>query len=454
MANCRTCKEICKETGAKPKVASFNIVGERPRYCKVHKSDDMIDTNPYHIKCAGCHKKRPNFNLPGEKALYCKDCKTKDMIDVVNTKKCKGCDKKRPNFNFPGKEAEYCKDCSTEGMVDVNNKQCLFNGCIVAPYFNLQDEKGGVYCNKHAPEGYVDVCNKKCIKCNKKRPSYNILGLQPQYCKDCKTYNMVDVNNKKCSFEDCMTIPSFNLSGEKSGIYCSIHAPDGYVNVHILKCLDCDTSPSYNEPGNKVGIYCAAHAKPNMINVKNPVCKLCTLFQVRPNMYEHLCYTCYIGTHPDEPIARNFLVKEKHIVDFIKELYPNFGWEYNQFINSCAHYRPDLLVYIKNYVIIIEIDEFQHKQKNYVECEAKRINDILYELAQPLIVLRINPDSYKDEKKNIQKGMFIKDKNNKCIVNNSIWNEQKELIKSTLHNIINNKPDQLLTEIKLFFDKC
>ncbi len=36
----------------------------------------------------------------------------------------------------------------------------------------------------------------KC-KCNK-QPIYNLEGLKPLYCNNCKTNEMVDVANKKC----------------------------------------------------------------------------------------------------------------------------------------------------------------------------------------------------------------------------------------------------------------
>ncbi len=36
----------------------------------------------------------------------------------------------------------------------------------------------------------------KC-KCNK-RSTFNLEGLRPRYCKDCKTDDMINVKDKKC----------------------------------------------------------------------------------------------------------------------------------------------------------------------------------------------------------------------------------------------------------------
>ncbi len=37
----------------------------------------------------------------------------------------------------------------------------------------------------------------KC-KCKSKRPTFNLSGLKPLYCKNCKTDDMIDVKSKKC----------------------------------------------------------------------------------------------------------------------------------------------------------------------------------------------------------------------------------------------------------------
>jgi hypothetical protein len=291
-----------------------------------------------------------------------------------------------------------------------------------------------------------------CVECKIKKPSFNFPKLAPDYCNTCKKESMVNVNNKQCATDNCLSAPNFNLPGKKGGIYCSIHAPSGYIDVNHPKCLDptCSKAPSYNISGNKTPIYCAEHAKSNMIDVKHPLCKLCNLFYIRPNIMENLCYNCYIHTYPDKPIARNHLVKEKFIVDFLKQLYPKYDWKYNKFINSCAKYRPDLLVDFGTHIVIVEIDEYQHLTENYIECDNKRILDILSEFARPLVVLRINPDSYKDEKKSYS-GIFKKGKDGTLNVNNTIWNERSELIASTFKNLV-EPPNEILTNIKLFFN--
>jgi hypothetical protein len=368
----------------------------------------------YCVTCTENKVEKPKyakFNVKDEKPKYCKSHSTDNMM-YVNDPLCK-CKKSKACYNIPGEKAMYCKSCKSENMINVKSKMC--------------------------------------VECKTKKPSFNFPNLAPDFCNNCKKDGMVNVNNKKCETNDCSLAPNFNLPGKKGGIYCSAHAPNGYVDVNHPKCLEltCSKAPSYNISGNKIPIYCAEHAKFNMIDVKHPLCKLCNLFYIRSNSMENLCYNCYIYTYPDKPIARNHLVKEKFIVEYLKNLYPHYDWKYNKFVNSCAKYRPDLLVDLGTHVVIVEIDEHQHE--NYmIECENKRIMDILFEFARPLVVFRINPDSYKEEKK-LYSGIFKKSKDGTLIVNNTIWNERSKLIESTFKNVI-EKPTEMLTSIKLFFN--
>ncbi len=377
--------------------------------------------------CVTCTKekvekpKKASFNTKGEKPLYCKSHKLDDMVNV-SEKNCVDCDLVRPYFNYPGEKALYCLTCSSKyiGMVNVKSFKCV-----------------------------TTTCNKK--------PSFNYPGLPPQYCKGCATEGMVNTNNKQCRSDGCISAPNFNLPGEIGGIYCSTHAPSGYIDVNHVKCLElnCDKSPSYNVQGNTVPAYCSIHAKSNMVNVKHPMCKSCTLFVIRPNINENLCWNCYIGAYPDTLRVKNYLTKERHIVAFFKEHYPNYVWVYNRNLNSCARGpRPDLLVDFGSFVVIIEVDEHQHKHSIYIECDEKRTTDISVKLDKPLVMLRINPDSYKDANGKVQKGMFNKDKNNKLSIDLDIWNERKLIIESTFNRLIQNPPDDndLLTTEKLFFD--
>lgn len=364
-----------------------------------------------------------SFNFADKQPIYCKKHKKEGMINIKDPL-C-FCKKGKPTFNIPGKKAEYCKGCKKPNMVNVGSK--------------------------------------KCIDCKKSKPSFNVIGKAPDYCGKCaKNYeNMVNVNNKKCmhTFDDgkrCQNNPLFNLPGKKGGVYCSSHAPDGYVDMYHSKCIykendiQCNNSPSYNYKDKKELLYCASHALDGMINIKHPVCKLCKLYHVNELKYDGMCVSCYSFTNPDEPKVINFLVKEKFIVNYLKESWPEYTWKYNKFLNTCAKYRPDLLLDMGTHVVIIEIDEHQHNAQNYKDCDLKRSLDILAELARPLIMLRINPDKYMSKDGTKHKPIF-KNVKKKLVLDEKVWNERKVEIDARFKECI-AKPIEFFTQVNLFFD--
>ena len=56
--------------------------------------------------------------------------------------------------------------------------------------------------------------------------------------------------------------------------------------------------------------------------------------------------------------------------------------------------RPDILYNKRSHVVIVEIDEFQHKCYSN-EKELIRMDNICMILCKPVVFIRFNPDSYK-----------------------------------------------------------
>ncbi|AGE53148.1 hypothetical protein PBCVFr5L_304L [Paramecium bursaria Chlorella virus Fr5L] len=202
---------ICNHPECK-KQAFYNIQGLKARWCKTHKTSEMIDVKNKRCSCG----KRPNFNFPGEtKGICCAECKKPGMIDV-NNKKCP-CGT-ISNFNFPGETVGICcKECKTPGMVDVKNKLCA---CGKQPSFNFSGETVGICCAECKTSDMIDVRHKLC-PCGK-YPTYNLPGETVGICcAECKTSEMVNVVNKRC--------PGYN------GI-----CPGNYLVSGCKYCLSCD----------------------------------------------------------------------------------------------------------------------------------------------------------------------------------------------------------------------
>ena len=58
---------------------------------------------------------------------------------------------------------------------------------------------------------------------------------------------------KYCMFENCKTIPYFNMEGETKAKYCCIHKKENMINVKSKTCIfdSCNKQPLYNNEGQK-----------------------------------------------------------------------------------------------------------------------------------------------------------------------------------------------------------
>jgi EsV-1-7 cysteine-rich motif len=407
---------ICDEDGCK-RNAGFNYRGNPPLFCRPHKKDGMININRLCI----CYNKRPCFNYEYEKkALYCKDCKLDGMIDVIN-KKCTICNIKRPSFNY-------------------------------------SDEKKGLYCDDCKLDGMIDVEHLKCTNCNKKRPCFNYeYEKKALYCKDCKLDEMIDIVNKKCIVCN-NTRPCFNYENEKNGLYCDACKLDGMINVITKKCIECNIKqPSFNYENEKNGLYCDACKLDRMINVIDKKCIVCKITQLSHNNYnyqEH-CLRCFIYTFPDNKISRNYKIKESYVQEFIKEEFSN-EFDFDKTIDGgCSKRRPDAFKDCLTHIVIIEIDEYQHR--NYEEiCENKRMMEIFGDTNnRPIIFIRFNPDSYIDKNNNKIKSSFkMHKKLDVPIIRNPIeWRDRLIKLKEIIEYHICNIPEKTITIEKLFYDQ-
>ena len=121
----------------------------------------------------------------------------------------------------------------------------------------------------------------------------------------------------------------------------------------------------------------------------------CNIMVNKKNKNEGYCVNCFIHTFPDKPVAKNYKTKEKSVVDYVLQKYPNFTWYSDKRItDGCSRRRPDLLADFGDFIIIVEIDENQHI--NYDDyCENKRLMELSKDVGhRPIVFIRFNPDRY------------------------------------------------------------
>lgn len=117
-------------------------------------------------------------------------------------------------------------------------------------------------------------------------------------------------------------------------------------------------------------------------------CITCKLFQV--TKIGSKCSTCAEGFR-----STSF---EMQVKDKLKEWFPELNFIHNKEIEaSCLKYRPDFYLETKHgFVLIIEVDEQEHKQYD-AECEVTRMFNIQQALGMPVVFIRFNCDAYKPD---------------------------------------------------------
>lgn len=359
------------------------------------------------------------------------------------------------DINYEHRKCDNCKNIIFTKNKERRNK-CIFeNNCENTAMYNYETETKRLYCKKHKLENMIDLANLNNL-CNHKECKYYAIYNEeneekPLYCKFHKTDNMICKIKQLCDYEDCNITASYNFPNNKQRLRCSKHKEEGMIDVKHYICIekDCNIFASFNYEGEKKWLYCVKHKKDNMINVKNPRCKFERCMVDGNKKYDGYCLFCFIHLFPDVEITRNYKTKEKHIVDNIKNNFIDFSWISDKKIqDGCSNRRPDLVVDFGFNILIIEIDENQHKNYN---CENKRTMQISQDFNhRPIVLIRFNPDNYTNTKNETILGCFKYDNKGILIIRNKkdfekrlkvlykeieYWSNEKNINEKTLHII-------------------
>lgn len=327
--------------------------------------------------------------------------------------------------------------------------------CYKKAYYNFNYEEYPQFCKDHKLNNMVNIFRKNCINHNCHRKAYyNYLGFYPKYCLDHKLDNMINVIFKKCIFENCNHRAFYNING-KSPAFCLDHKLINMINVSSKKCIfiNCNKTPSYNYFNNKSPLYCSDHKLVNMIGVLNKICISINCNKNVTSKYDGYCPSCYIKLYPNKLLKTN--TKEYNVINFILSKLNNYNWIVNQKIQSgSSNRRPDLHLILDKYSIIVEINEYQHKR--YKSDSNIRILELSNDLNnKPFIIINFNPDNYLYNHKNIKS--CWKYTNYYWILKDSKkeeWNLRLNILLSEIQKWLN--PDCILDKniniINLFYD--
>jgi hypothetical protein len=187
-----------------------------------------------------------------------------------------------------------------------------------------------------------------------------------------------------------------------------------------------------------------------MFDVINKRCKLCNLLQ-STKKYDYLCSGCYYYTNPNSILTKNHKSKENQIISDLNNELNNIIIQDRIISNGCSKRRPDGLIKLNDYNIIIEIDENQHSDYS---CENKRLMEIFKDLGNsPLTIIRFNPDAYKLDNKKIKSPFGITKSDGKLkIINQKEYNIRLNKLIEIVKKNLNTIPDKELNIITLFYD--
>lgn len=394
----------------KIKCANFNYTGNhKATHCGNCKESEMI--NIKQRKCVVCQSKEPRFNTEGNTTpTHCGDCKSSEMIDI-KMKKCIICKIKRAYYNYKDKiTATHCVDCKEGEMIYIINRKCIVCKNKI-PSFNHKGELKATHCGHCKEPGMVDIKSKKCIICKNKIPHFNREGEStPTHCGKCREPEMVDVIHKKCQHLACRKIASFAHPGF-SPEFCFTHKQSGMMSNPRRRCIgseeeDCKEFATH---GITEPLHCEEHAQPDEYHLVERTCPRCGKMDVLNK--SGICVNFCSLEEKDqlmkkrikkkEEYIRNLLEKEIDIKDDVIQT-----WQDEVIDSTCTKRRPDFVYHCGTFVIIVEVDEGQHK--SYTNCgnteeEKKRAeNRRMVEISQifqgiPVVWIRYNPDGFKDK---------------------------------------------------------
>lgn len=415
------CNKCRLKMSLKPKKNKCNICGCRANFnfschkfgvkCSKHKDPNMIDVKNKKCQEIGCNK-RPVYNKEGESVgIFCKSHKEPYMIDVKSSK-CQeiGCNK-RPIFNKEGElSGIFCSEHKKLNMVNVRHKRCQKKGCSKIPSYNKNGESIGIFCADHKESNMVDIKNRKCqeMGCNK-RPVYNNNGKSIGiFCFKHKDVDMIDVITKKCKEKNCIKNAYYaytNVIPE----YCYKHRKSGMIKNPRKKCIgdddgDCKEIAIYGlENGNPV--HCEDHKLEKEYNLSERECPKCKRIDILNS-----CGICvnFCSMEERDRYMKKQIKKKEEKIEKILEKSVDLPFIHRDDIvdKSCSNRRPDFVYHCGTHVVIVEVDENQHKSYKCTaygddkEGSMKGENIRMFEIAQsfdglPVVFLRYNPDNYK-----------------------------------------------------------
>ena len=378
-------KRLCGYKGCPLQPVFANVNDSIPLFCDTHKITGMINIKSKKCAFKGCSV-NPSFGCYAI-ATHCVEHKDKNMVNVKNNK-CKyvGCQKQCLFGNIGDKKPSYCAGHKSKEMKNIKNKHCQFDGCEKIPYFGFKTDKKPTYCKEHILKGMINIIDKNCLNpdCTKQATYGFKKDNKKLYCAEHKIADMVDLKNKPCNYEKCTVHSSYGKPGFKP-TFCSRHREKGMIKRPAAKCKQCNEPAVY---GKKfTNLHCEPHKKDDEINLVERECKSCHLISVLDK--DNYCEYCNPTT-----IKTARFSKQNDLMNYLDSSGLK-GNSTDKIVNpGCGLERPDRVFETDEYILILECDENQHRDRA-CSCEQTRMVNIGQAYGGiPVYFIRWNPDDY------------------------------------------------------------
>jgi len=325
---------------------------------------------------------------------FCSAHKEPNMVDVRN-KRCEanGCSA-QPAFNVEGSmRARFCSAHKEPNMVNVISKRCEANGCTAQPAFNVEGSARPRFCSSHKEPNMVNVISKRCEAngCTT-QPAFNVEGsMRARFCSAHKEPNMVDVRNKRCRFKDCKSLAGYGFTGTTASS-CKRHLEIGMIVSPKTRCCE-QNCREFAIFGLTRPNHCEQHKEAIEENLALRKCKTVTCGALEICNEDGFCFEYCIAS---DYFKRGRLLKQIETLKMLDAVIMQAVYSDDKIIDSaCNRRRPDRVYDCGTYFLVLEIDEHQHCGYDK-SCERARQMEILQALGMPVLFIRYNPDTFKD----------------------------------------------------------
>ena len=204
---------------------------------------------------------------------------------------------------------------------------------------------------------------------------------------------MVDVISKRCEHPDCTVRPSYGRPGHAASM-CVAHKIPGMMAKSKKRCETTNCS-AWSTYGITAPVRCEEHKWPRDQNLVEEQCVSCALVYILDD--KGFCESCNPNT-----AKRARLAKQREVEQYLHVQMPEYPPTSVDRIPPGLHgcgdrERPDTLWERQDRVVILEVDEHQHQERNCA-CEQTRMINISQKIGmERTLWIRYNPDKFDGE---------------------------------------------------------